>query len=147
MVGCQKNRAAPKLGSSHLLRFFGDDFNLLSVACKVVWEDVPTLVPGSCWWGMRDVSGSVLCLDPSDLLWKPRESAQKPFSFLPSLTLFSLSLQGRTGWIVGKDSGVLTPSLESSKKDFSGWISLLVHNSNGSSSGRWSCICEQSPCA
>lgn len=68
------------------------------------------------------ISGSVLCLDPSDLLWKPRRAAQMPSPFLPSLTLFSLSLQGRTGWIVGKDSGLLTPSLESSKKDFSGWI-------------------------
>lgn len=45
-----------------------------------------------------------------------------PSLFLPSLTLFSLSLQGRTGWIVGKDSGLLALSLGSSKKDFSGWI-------------------------
>lgn len=35
IVGCQKNRAAPKLDSGHLLLCFGNGFNLLSIACKV----------------------------------------------------------------------------------------------------------------
>lgn len=48
------------------------------------------------------VSGSILCLDPSYLLWKPRGATQKPSPFLPSLTLFSLSLQGGQDGLLAK---------------------------------------------
>jgi len=77
---------------SHLLLFFGDGFNLLHIAFEVLWAEMSTSgpVPPSCCWGMRDVAGSALCLDPSSLLWKLRRAAQEPSLFLPGLTLFPL---------------------------------------------------------